>query len=102
MRLLKATINTKMAPPLRSKKHVEAVLEAIKDGTTMLSQPIVPRTTPMKNLEYDNAPFGITGLETAVGLAFESLFVGIIDLVKLVEMFSSNPAKIFSLEGLEH
>lgn len=93
--------NTKMAPPLRSREHVEAVIEAIKDGTIdAIATDHAPHHADEKNLEYDNAPFGITGLETAIGLTFEKLVhPGIIDLVRLVEMFSSNPAKIFGLEG---
>lgn len=92
--------NTKMAPPLRSREHQAAVLEAIKDGTIdAIATDHAPHHADEKNLEYDNAPFGITGLETAVGLAFEKLVQpGIIDLVRLVEMFSTNPAKIFSLK----
>lgn len=92
--------NTKMAPPLRSREHVEAVIEAIKDGTIdAIATDHAPHHADEKSLEYDNAPFGITGLETAIGLAFEKLVQpGIIDLVRLVEMFSTNPAKIFSLK----
>ncbi len=92
--------NTKMSPPLRSREHVEAVLEAIKDGTIdAIATDHAPHHADEKNLEYDNAPFGITGLETAVGLAFEKLVhTGIIDLNRLVEMFSTNPARIFSLK----
>lgn len=93
--------NTKMAPPLRSREHVDAVIEAIKDGTIdTIATDHAPHHADEKNLEYDNAPFGITGLETAIGLAFEKLvYPGVIDLVRLVEMFSCNPAKIFGLEG---
>lgn len=92
--------NTKMAPPLRSRDHLEAVLEAIKDGTIdAIATDHAPHHADEKNLEYDNAPFGITGLETAIGLALEKLVhTGIIDLVRLVEMFSTNPARIFSLK----
>jgi dihydroorotase len=92
--------NTKMAPPLRSPEHLEAVIEAIKDGTIdAIATDHAPHHADEKNLEYDNAPFGITGLETAIGLAFEKLVhTGIIDLVRLVEMFSTNPARIFSLK----
>ena len=92
--------NTKMAPPLRSREHVDAVIEAIKDGTIdAIATDHAPHHADEKNLEYDNAPFGITGLETAIGLAFEKLVhTGIIDLVRFVEMFSTNPARIFSLK----
>nr|MCU0240588.1 dihydroorotase [Pyrinomonadaceae bacterium] len=93
--------NTKMSPPLRSQEHLEAVLEAIKDGTIdAIATDHAPHHADEKNLEYDNAPFGITGLETAIGLAFEKLVhTGIIDLVRLVDMFSTQPAKIFSLKN---
>ena len=93
--------NTKMSPPLRSDEHLEAILEAIKDGTIdAIATDHAPHHADEKALEYDRAPFGITGLETAVGLAFNELVhKGIIDLVRLVELCSTNPAKIFRLDG---
>ncbi len=92
--------NTKMAPPLRSEEHLEAILEAIKDGTIdAIATDHAPHHADEKALEYDRAPMGITGLETALGLAFNELVhKGVIDLVKLVELCSSNPAKIFRLK----
>ena len=91
--------NTKMAPPLRSEEHLEAVLEGIKDGTIdAIATDHAPHHADEKALEYDRAPFGIIGLETAVGLAFNELVhKGIIDLVRLVELCSTNPARIFKL-----
>ena len=91
--------NTKMAPPLRSEEHLEAILEGIKDGTIdAIATDHAPHHADEKALEYDRAPFGITGLETAVGLAFTQLVnTGIIDLVRLVELCSTNPARIFKL-----
>jgi len=91
--------NTKMAPPLRSEEHLEAILEGIKDGTIdAIATDHAPHHADEKALEYDRAPFGITGLETALGLAFtELVHKGVIDLVRLVEMCSTNPAKIFRL-----
>jgi dihydroorotase len=93
--------NTKMAPPLRSEEHLEAILEAIKDGTIdAIATDHAPHHADEKALEYDRAPMGITGLETAIGLAFNELVhKGIIDLVKLVELCSANPAKIFRLQN---
>jgi dihydroorotase len=93
--------NTKMNPPLRSREHVEAVLEAIADGTIdAIATDHAPHHADEKALEFDHAPFGITGLETAVGLALERLVHrGRIDLGRLVELFSTNPARIFRLEG---
>ena len=93
--------NTKMAPPLRSEEHREAILQAIKDGTVdAIATDHAPHHADEKALEYDRAPFGITGLETGVGLAFNELVhKGVIDLERLVELCSTNPAKIFGLEG---
>jgi dihydroorotase len=92
--------NTKMSPPLRSEEHLEAILEAIKDGTIdAISTDHAPHHADEKALEYDRAPMGITGLETAVGLAFNELVhKGVVSLSKLVELCSSNPAKIFRLK----
>jgi dihydroorotase len=92
--------NTKMSPPLRSDEHLAAILGAIKDGTIdAIATDHAPHHADEKALEYDSAPFGITGLETAVGLAFNELVhKGIVDLVRLVELCSTNPAKIFKLK----
>jgi len=93
--------NTKMAPPLRSEEHLAAILEGIKDGTIdAIATDHAPHHADEKSLEYDRAPFGITGLETAVGLAFNELVHnGIIDLIRLIELCSTNPARIFKLAG---
>ena len=93
--------NTKMSPPLRSREHLEAVLEAISDGTIdAIATDHAPHHADEKALEYDHAPFGITGLETAIGLACTNLVHnGFVSLQRMVEMFSTNPARIFNLEG---
>ena len=65
--------NTKMSPPLRSEEHTQAILEAIKDGTIdAIATDHAPHHADEKALEYDRAPFGITGLETAVGVVWLS------------------------------
>jgi dihydroorotase len=90
--------NTKMSPPLRSKAHVEAVLEGIKDGTIdAIATDHAPHHADEKALEFDEAPFGITGLETAVGLAFDLVHTGLVGLDRIVELCSTNPARIFGL-----
>jgi dihydroorotase len=93
--------NTKMAPPLRSEEHLAAIIAGLRDGTIdAIATDHAPHHADEKALEYDRAPFGITGLETAVGLAFtELVHKGVIDLVRLVEICSVNPARIFRLEG---
>jgi dihydroorotase len=90
--------NTKMSPPLRSREHVEAILEGIKDGTIdAIATDHAPHHIDEKGLEFDQAPFGITGLETAVGLAFDLVHQGQIDLERMVQMCSTNPARVFGL-----
>ncbi len=91
--------NTKMNPPLRSFEHVSALLEGLRDGTIdAIATDHAPHHADEKALEFDQAPFGITGLETAVGLAFELVHQGVISLERLVELCSTNPARTFSLE----
>jgi dihydroorotase len=91
--------NTKMSPPLRSRDHVAALLEGLSDGTIdAIATDHAPHHADEKALEYDQAPFGITGLETAVGLALTGLVhEGTISLERLVELCSVNPARIFNL-----
>ncbi|MDQ2922563.1 MAG: dihydroorotase [Acidobacteriota bacterium] len=91
--------NTKMSPPLRSRDHVEALLEGLRDGTIdAIATDHAPHHADEKALEFDQAPFGITGLETAVGLAFDLVHQGVIDLERLVQLCSTNPARIFGLK----
>jgi len=90
--------NTKMSPPLRSRDHVEAILAGMKDGTIdAIATDHAPHHLDEKGLEFDQAPFGITGLETAIGLAFDLVHQGVIDLERVVEMCATNPARIFGL-----
>lgn len=92
--------NTKMNPPLRSSEHVEALLEGLSDGTIdAIATDHAPHHADEKALEFDQAPFGITGLETAVGLAFDLVQKGVITLERLVELCSTNPARIFGLQA---
>jgi dihydroorotase len=92
--------NTKMNPPLRSREHLEAILESIGDGTIdAIATDHAPHHSDEKALEFDHAPFGITGLDTAVALALDRLVHrGVINLGRLVELFSVNPARIFRLK----
>jgi dihydroorotase len=91
--------NRKISPPLRSSDHVEALLEAMRDGTIdAIATDHAPHHADEKALEFDEAPFGIIGLETAMGLAFDLVHQGVISLERLVEMCATNPARIFSLK----
>jgi dihydroorotase len=91
--------NTKVSPPLRSANHVSALLEGLRDGTIdAIATDHAPHHSDEKALEFDEAPFGITGLETAVGLAFDLVNQGVIDLERLVSLCSANPARILGLK----
>jgi dihydroorotase len=90
--------NTKMSPPLRSRDHVEALLEGLRDGTIdAIATDHAPHHADEKALEFDEAPFGIIGLETALGLAFDLVNHGVIGIERLVEALATNPARILSL-----
>jgi len=93
--------NTKMSPPLRSRDHLEEILEGLCDGTVdAIASDHAPHHLDEKELEYDQAPFGIVGLETSVGLAMERLVSeGVISLERLVELCATNPARILQLEN---
>ncbi|HXT62520.1 MAG TPA: dihydroorotase [Pyrinomonadaceae bacterium] len=91
--------NTKMSPPLRSRDHVEAILEGLRDGTVdVIASDHAPHHADEKALEFDQAPFGIIGLETSVALAMDLVKQGVISLERLVELFATNPARVLKLE----
>ncbi len=91
--------NTKMNPPLRTNDDVLAMKEGLKDGTIdAIASDHAPHTIDEKEVEYAQAPFGIVGLETAVGLAITELVEqGFLTLYQLVERFSTSPRQICSL-----
>jgi dihydroorotase len=93
--------NTKMNPPLRSKADVDAVIEALVDETIdAIVTDHAPHHADEKAFEFDLAPFGIVGLETAVPLACDRLLHrGHVTLKRLVELFSTNPARILRLDA---
>lgn len=94
--------NAKMNPPLRSAEDRDAVIEGLRDGTIdAICTDHAPHTEEEKNLPLDKAPFGITGLETAFGLAYTYLVENkIITLDELILKMSHNPRKILNLEEI--
>ncbi len=92
--------NTKVNPPLRSEEDRKAVIQGIKDGTVdAIASDHAPHNIIEKNVEFNKAPFGLIGLETAVSLAIDRLVnKRIISISKLVELMSLNPARILNLE----
>lgn len=93
--------NAKMNPPLRSSADREVLLQGLVDGTVdAIATDHAPHHPDEKDLEFDRAPFGILGLETAVPLACQRLVhEGRIGLPRLVELLSSNPARILDIDG---
>jgi len=93
--------NAKMNPPLRSQADREAMLAALADGgIDCIATDHAPHAAHEKNMEFDRAPFGITGLETALGLVITKLHIEKkIPLARIVELLSSNPAKLVGLAG---
>jgi dihydroorotase len=93
--------NTKMNPPLRSQEDRLALIEAIRDGTIdAIATDHAPHHIDEKMLEYDRAPFGVIGLETALGLAMTKLhYEQGVPVSRIVEMLTAGPAKAFSLAG---
>ena len=87
--------NAKMNPPLRSSDDLAAIVEGISDGTIdAIASDHAPHHVNLKMLEFDRAAFGITGLETAVGLALTKLPLSI---TRVIELFSINPQKIMKV-----
>ena len=93
--------NTKMNPPLREEADRDAMLAGIVDGTVdVIATDHAPHHYDEKNVEFDRAPFGIVGLETAVPLALDRLVhTGLIGLARLVQLLSVNPARILRVGG---
>jgi dihydroorotase len=94
--------NFKMNPPLRAKEDVAALLEGIADGTIgILCSDHAPHAKFEKEVEFDAAPFGITGLETELGLFLDLLVHKnkTITLPRLLEMYTVNPARLLQIDA---
>ncbi|MFH1563984.1 MAG: dihydroorotase [Nitrospirota bacterium] len=93
--------NTKMNPPLRSQEDVEAIKEGLKDGTIdVIATDHAPHTPSEKATNWLNAPFGIIGLETSLGLVLtELVHSGVISLHEAIAKMTINPAKVLGLEA---
>src|SRR5438034_2682893 len=93
--------NAKMNPPLREAADRDAMLAGLADGgIDVIATDHAPHAADEKQVEFDHAPFGITGLETAVSLCFDRLVhKGVVSLPRLVELLSVNPAAILNVAG---
>jgi dihydroorotase len=93
--------NVKMNPPLRETADRDAMLAGLADGSVdVIATDHAPHHYDEKCVEFDRAPFGITGLETAVSLCFDRLVhAGRLPLTRMVELLSTNPARVVGVPG---
>ena len=93
--------NTKINPPLRPAEDRDALIQGLVDGSIdVIATDHAPHHYDEKNVEFDRAPFGIVGLETAVALILDRLVhTGHITLSRMVELMSVNPARVLHLPG---
>ncbi len=92
--------NTKVNPPLRTREDVEALRKGLAEGVIdCIATDHAPHAREEKEVEFNYAPCGISGLETAVPLAWENLYLsGYLTLPQLVQCFSTNPARILGID----
>ena len=95
--------NTKVNPPIREEQDKQAILQGLKDGTIdCIVTDHAPHHENDKNVEYDLAAFGISGIETSFSFAITYLYrTGFMTLSEIAQKMSTNPAKILNLEGGE-
>ena len=90
----------KMNPPLAAREDREALLTGLADGTVdAIATDHAPHEPALKDVEFDRAPFGILGFETALALALEQLVrSGRLSLMRMVELFTTGPARVLGIE----
>jgi dihydroorotase len=90
----------KMNPPLAALEDREALLVGLADGTVdAIATDHAPHDPALKDVEFDRAPFGILGFETALALALEQLVhSGRLSLMRMVELFTTGPARVLGIE----
>ena len=90
----------KMNPPLASREDREALIAGLADGTVdAIATDHAPHEPALKDVEFDRAPFGILGFETAIALTLEQLVHSKkISLMRMVELFTTGPARVLSME----
>src|SRR6202790_2541412 len=90
----------KMNPPLASREDREALISGLADGTVdAIATDHAPHEPALKDVEFDRAPFGVTGFETAIALGLELVHAGKISLMRLIELFTWAPAPARAREG---
>jgi len=93
--------NAKVNPPLRTKKDVEAIKKGLSDGTIdCIATDHAPHSIEEKEVEFDSAPFGMVGLETALGLVITELInKKVLSWTQAIAKLTTNPARILNLKG---
>jgi dihydroorotase len=90
--------NTKVNPPLRSREDVAAVKEGLRDGTIdIIATDHAPHDHVSKDVEFNTASSGISGLETALGLSLALVHEGVLDLMGLLAKMTVNPARLLNV-----
>ncbi|MGH7791964.1 MAG: dihydroorotase, partial [Thermodesulfobacteriota bacterium] len=96
--ILNYDTNAKVNPPIRGQGDVEAIREGLKDGTIdVIATDHAPHSEDEKKVEFDLAPFGISGLETGLPLALKLVQDGVLTLPELIRKLTINPAKIIRI-----
>jgi dihydroorotase len=89
----------KMNPPLASREDRDALIAGLADGSVdAIATDHAPHEAALKDVEFDRAPFGVTGFETAIGLGLELVHAGKISLMRMVELFTSGPARVLGMQ----
>jgi dihydroorotase len=90
----------KMNPPLAAREDREALLQGLADGTVdAIATDHAPHEPALKDVEFDKAPFGILGFETAIALSLEQLVhTGKLSLMRMIELFTTGPARVLGKE----
>ncbi len=89
----------KMNPPLAAREDREALIAGLADGTVdAIATDHAPHEPALKDVEFDKAPFGILGFETALGLTLELVHRGTISLMRMVELFTTGPAGVLGMD----
>ena len=89
----------KMNPPLASREDRDALIAGLADGSVdAIATDHAPHELALKDVEFDRAPFGVTGFETALGLALEVVHAGKLSLMRMVELFTSGPARVLGFK----
>jgi dihydroorotase len=89
----------KMNPPLASREDRDALIAGLADGSVdAIATDHAPHEAALKDVEFDKAPFGVTGFETAIGLALELVHAGKISLMRMVELFTTGPARVLGIQ----